>query len=202
MGTTVLKVDQWRLRIDAQQYHCQLAPDLRDRFTEWMKAEPWYSDYIVSLYLHAATVRLIQYDPACLNDGPVHTVVAPIVHQPPGELIHDINKALIPSMIGIAKEVTTGVPVNVNPAVWTPAYAGKPAQPYAAKIASPLDDLAELFPALAQFVEPCPACTHANALAYTVIHLNDVHRWPREDIADWLETLDLDLTIQPASQGD
>jgi hypothetical protein len=26
-------------------------------------------------------------------------------------------------------------------------------------------------------------------------HLNDRHKWKREDIADWLETLDLDLTI-------
>jgi hypothetical protein len=29
-----------------------------------------------------------------------------------------------------------------------------------------------------------------------IIHLNDSHRWSREDIADWLDTLDVDLTIK------
>ena len=30
-----------------------------------------------------------------------------------------------------------------------------------------------------------------------VIHLNDHHKWSRERIADWLDTLDIDLTIRP-----
>lgn len=28
-----------------------------------------------------------------------------------------------------------------------------------------------------------------------ILHLNDEHRWSREDIADWLDTLDLDLRV-------
>lgn len=33
-------------------------------------------------------------------------------------------------------------------------------------------------------------------LQATIIHLNDAHRWTREEIADWLETLDHDLTFK------
>lgn len=33
-------------------------------------------------------------------------------------------------------------------------------------------------------------------LQYTIIHLNDHHRWTREAIAEWLETLDHDLTFK------
>jgi hypothetical protein len=41
----------------------------------------------------------------------------------------------------------------------------------------------------------CPACTGVSTVPVIIIHLNDGHKWSREDIADWLETLDLDLTI-------
>lgn len=30
---------------------------------------------------------------------------------------------------------------------------------------------------------------------YLVAHLNDRHQWTREEIADWLDTLDLDLSF-------
>ncbi len=33
-------------------------------------------------------------------------------------------------------------------------------------------------------------------IANTIIHLNDDHRWTREQIADWLDTLDVDLRFQ------
>lgn len=29
-----------------------------------------------------------------------------------------------------------------------------------------------------------------------ILHLNDDHHWTREEIADWLDTLDVDLTIR------
>jgi hypothetical protein len=32
-------------------------------------------------------------------------------------------------------------------------------------------------------------------LKAAIVHLNDRHHWTREDIADWLDTLPLDLTI-------
>lgn len=34
-----------------------------------------------------------------------------------------------------------------------------------------------------------------DTVLWLVIHLNDRHRWSREDIADWLETLDMDLSF-------
>jgi hypothetical protein len=34
------------------------------------------------------------------------------------------------------------------------------------------------------------------ALFEMIIHLNDMHRWTREEVADWLETLDLDLSFK------
>lgn len=36
-----------------------------------------------------------------------------------------------------------------------------------------------------------------NKLESTIINLNDRHRWTVNQIADWLETLDIDLTIRP-----
>lgn len=49
---------------------------------------------------------------------------------------------------------------------------------------------------------PCHFNTHeawrgkAPHLQATIIHLNDAHHWTREQIADWLETLDHDLTFK------
>lgn len=37
-------------------------------------------------------------------------------------------------------------------------------------------------------------------LADTVIHLNDVHHWTRDQIADWLDTLDIDLSAKPNTE--
>ena len=57
--------------------------------------------------------------------------------------------------------------------------------------------LGKIVPDLMTF-HPCPACSLKNkTILSVVIHLNDGHGWTREKIADWLETLDIDLTIQP-----
>jgi hypothetical protein len=53
----------------------------------------------------------------------------------------------------------------------------------------------------------CPACAKGNqkrgvdgnavlALWNIIIHLNDEHKWDRMKIADWLESLDIDLTFK------
>lgn len=58
--------------------------------------------------------------------------------------------------------------------------------------------LADLVPALANEQVACPACKHPlRTLARRIIHLNDQHKWTREQIADWLDTLDIDITLQP-----
>lgn len=42
-------------------------------------------------------------------------------------------------------------------------------------------------------------CSCEDALSDMIIHLNDQHKWPREAIADWLESLDLDLELRERS---
>ena len=71
-------------------------------------------------------------------------------------------------------------------------------------------ELKELIPALVDEETTCPVCWNPHededndrtySISLAVQHLNDIHEWPREDIADWLETLPYDLTFQPASKG-
>ena len=71
--------------------------------------------------------------------------------------------------------------------------------------------LENLFPALktmksggcpAPFSSRCLFPREKVTLAALVMHLNDAHEWTRERIADWLETLPIDLTIQAVSKGD
>lgn len=36
----------------------------------------------------------------------------------------------------------------------------------------------------------CPACAKPTSVVEIVWHLNDIHDWPREQIADWVETVE------------
>lgn len=58
--------------------------------------------------------------------------------------------------------------------------------------------LTEAIPALGQKVpSPCTCIiTRPQVVKDLIIHLNDGHKWTREKIADWLDTLDLDLTFR------
>lgn len=63
------------------------------------------------------------------------------------------------------------------------------------------DKLAEAIPGFEYMKQACPegcaAPYHKDSpLRITIIHLNDHHKWTRERIADWLETLDHDLTFK------
>lgn len=40
---------------------------------------------------------------------------------------------------------------------------------------------------------------YTGSVLITVTHLNDIHKWTRERIADWLDTLDIDLTFRVPS---
>ncbi|HET9118502.1 MAG TPA: hypothetical protein VFN75_10605 [Pseudonocardiaceae bacterium] len=66
-----------------------------------------------------------------------------------------------------------------------------------------VDELTQLFPALTDNATVCPAVGACGPyrLDHVIQHLNDQHRWARERIADWLDTLDIDLTMQPAAAG-
>lgn len=73
--------------------------------------------------------------------------------------------------------------------------------------ATVVDQLAVLFPALLEHYARCPEkhCAKdgkAATLKEQIIHLNDHHKYTRERIADWLDSLDVDLTLQPTSTGD
>jgi hypothetical protein len=76
----------------------------------------------------------------------------------------------------------------------------------------PQSKLLRRFPALNQRIHRCPGCnpgaddTHDapswyDRLVWDLIqHLNDFHKWTREEIADWLESTDLDLTLKGEDQ--
>lgn len=58
-------------------------------------------------------------------------------------------------------------------------------------------------------VDQCPACSERTRRVDLTWHLNDVHRWSREQIADWVQTVearlpetatdDRDLRVLPAA---
>lgn len=57
-------------------------------------------------------------------------------------------------------------------------------------------ELKALFPITASIVR-CPSCAGTPAvLSACIVHLNDAHRWTREQIADWVETLEQASTIR------
>lgn len=75
-----------------------------------------------------------------------------------------------------------------------------------------LEQLNEVCPALMTVKRWCPECgeayrnagVDAEPLGNLIPHINDVHRWSREKIADWLDIVgtdpDVDLTIKPPRQ--
>jgi hypothetical protein len=60
----------------------------------------------------------------------------------------------------------------------------------------------EAFPETMETVLDCPAaCVASGYTLWSLIqHLNDSHKWSRERIADWLETLDVDLAFPVPSE--
>lgn len=58
------------------------------------------------------------------------------------------------------------------------------------------NDLVHLIPGLREPAQ-CPhqGCTAQASLFYVIQHVNDYHSTTREEIADWLESLDTDLTL-------
>lgn len=57
-------------------------------------------------------------------------------------------------------------------------------------------NLLEICPGLRELVD-CPACaTFSMPLKNIIIHLNDIHKWTRMDVADWIESLDIDTEFK------
>ncbi|URQ04714.1 hypothetical protein SEA_EMMA1919_108 [Streptomyces phage Emma1919] len=63
-----------------------------------------------------------------------------------------------------------------------PVYSGK-------------DERVNLLPGVREKVKH-PVTGSENTLERVIISLNDQHKWTREEIADWLDTLDIDLTFK------
>lgn len=68
---------------------------------------------------------------------------------------------------------------------------------YAAGPTITLDKLFELWPVLNVMVdspvEPCDMCypkVHKKSVARIITHINDYHDWTREQIADWVESIE------------
>lgn len=57
------------------------------------------------------------------------------------------------------------------------------------------DSLRQVLPCLYQQVK-CPVCQHSDNMADMIIHLNDGEMWSREQIADWAESLDIDISVK------
>ena len=57
-------------------------------------------------------------------------------------------------------------------------------------------EVSRKLPGVSEFVK-CPACSgedaHTDVLREIIMELNDWCKWSREQIADWLDTLDIDL---------
>jgi hypothetical protein len=71
----------------------------------------------------------------------------------------------------------------------------KPGHEYGGEIVA---TIAQVIPAMREQVKH-PVTGGYSSLNVVIVDLNDSHRWSRERIADWLDTLDLDLAFPAAS---
>lgn len=46
------------------------------------------------------------------------------------------------------------------------------------------------FPIIGSLPRGCPECGYESYGEFKIAHLNDTHRWTREQIADWVETIE------------
>lgn len=68
-------------------------------------------------------------------------------------------------------------------------------------VPSILGTLSKAIPSLNEIIKGCPAsgCTYRKSqlpISQAIMHLNDYHKWPRNEVADWLESLDVDLQFK------
>lgn len=83
------------------------------------------------------------------------------------------------------KQLTQGGWINDWGVETTPVYEGQ--------------RLHETLPALREYVKH-PVTKNRDSLQRVIIDLNDTWKWPREKVADWLDTLDLDLRFPDVSE--
>lgn len=81
--------------------------------------------------------------------------------------------------------------------VYPPVAKVSKANSFGSEVAT---DLSRILPGLNDFAT-CPGCDPVKPprnIQTVIIELNDKHDWSREQIADWLETLDVDLSFPSA----
>lgn len=54
----------------------------------------------------------------------------------------------------------------------------------------------DLFPILVGHYVDCPVTGNTRSVFLLITELNDIHRWTREQIADWVESIEGDYEIQ------
>lgn len=119
-------------------------------------------------------------------------VVIPDLGPAKGDIYKQVVAKYLEQVAGVSIDqyqyATGGVIVNV---------------PTAGVAVNPIGELKKIIPNIGTNVEtPCLCGVAAMDICHVVMHLNDQHEWSREKIADWLDTLDVDLSLAPSNQGD
>lgn len=94
-------------------------------------------------------------------------------------------------------------PVDYKPKFASGGLIAGPYNPAATVDASPMPEGISSLPGLNEIVKlPCNTHDWNTTLDRAIMHLNDVDRWTREQIADWLDTLDIDLRFGEKNEQD
>lgn len=131
--------------------------------------------YLFDLLKSAAPLQLkasLQHAPLEFANDPIQTTPAPFPPTPSGQTVVNTLRSYIPGVDTVVK-----CPATV---AWscTPCSVANMVCKHGQN-------------------EPHRACTREHPIHGMVQHLNDsAHRWSREQIADWLEALDVDLSFQ------
>lgn len=147
-------------------------------------------------YRHRVNPDMLEDDDISHNELSVHLSIISLdemskeVAIPPGlyDLVIDLAKQCSPP---------TG---SVSRTLYLPAeqeYTTTPKE--TAEIPSKEYKIWDFFPALNETVKdsPCGCSGFAvNKISTIIMHLNDKCKWTREDIADWLESLDIDIGMK------
>lgn len=96
------------------------------------------------------------------------------------------------------------VPVDYKPKFDSGGLIAGPYNPAAAVSAGPpMPEGISSLPGLNEIVQlPCNKHDWTATLDRAIMHLNDVDRWTREQIADWLDSLDIDLRFGEKHEQD
>jgi hypothetical protein len=85
----------------------------------------------------------------------------------------------------------TGGYISVNTTLWSSL---------ATNFGSFRDDGVDELPGVQEHVKH-PVTKSFQSIEYCIIDLNDNHEWSRDQVADWLESLDVDLTFKTAGKN-